>query len=132
MNTRDSTDIRERRRFPRLTGNFSLKYKTINENTSIQAYRMGTTCDLARGGLRFLTTEELKIGDTLAIQLTIPAGNRVIAALTEVLRVTPIETDTAEEASGQFEVGVCFLWSGWHDGEMQREISDFIQEELGD
>ena len=129
MENSASAAVRERRRFPRVTGCFPLQYKVIDPETSIQPYSAGTTVDIARGGLRFLTERELQIGDCLAVHMSIPGRDRLIAALTEVLRV--IQRDEGKSGSPpSFEIGVCFLWSGWHDGAMQREISDFVRTEL--
>lgn len=120
---------REKRRFSRLPRRLPLHYKIINESTSAQDDRSVTTCDIARNGLRFNTPDALHVGDCLALQLILPGRGQAIAALAKVLRVTPLDADSPR-TPGPLEVGVCFLWSGWHDGKMQRQISDFVREEL--
>lgn len=117
------SSARERRRFPRLKSAFPIRFKTVDRDTSAQEYQTGTTCDVARGGLRFTTEVELDVGHVLVLHLTIPGSDRVIAALAETLRVTPL-------GDGTFETGVIFRWSGWHDGDMQREIADFVEQSL--
>ncbi len=129
MDRSDEIGGREKRRFSRLPRRLSLHYKIINEMTSTQDDRSATTCDIARNGLRFTTPEALQVGDSLALQLTLPGKGQVISALARVLRVTPLHAD-APGTPGSFEVGACFLWSGWHDGKMQRQISDFVRGEL--
>lgn len=126
--------VREKRRFPRLAGRYPLRFKVINERTSIEPYRTGTTLDLSRGGLRFVTEARLSVSDNLAVHLTIPGGARTVSGLAEVLRVKLAEE--AEPRGGArpivevFEVAVCFLWSGWHDGEMQQIIAHYVRGEL--
>jgi len=126
---RVEAEVKERRRYPRLRCRFRIRFKVIDEATSVRPYRSGVTVDLSRGGLRFVTDRAVGLGDCLAVHLTIPGRGRIVAALAEVLRT---KTVPSQGAGGRprVEVGARFLWSGWHDGEMQREIADFVREEL--
>jgi len=126
--------VREKRRFPRLTGRFPVRFKVINERTSIEPYRTATTLDVGRGGLRFMTEARLGVGDHLAVHLAIPNCPRTVSALAEVLRVKLAAASEprrhAQPNIEVFEVAVCFLWSGWHDGEMQQIIADHVNRAL--
>jgi hypothetical protein len=126
--------FREKRRFPRVAERFPVRFKVINERTSVEPYRTATTLDIGRGGFRFLTEAPLRVGDHLAVHLTMPACEQTISALAEVSRV---KTSDPEEIRGGprpdvavFEAAACFLWSGWHDGDMQRMIGDYVKEAL--
>lgn len=99
-----------------------MRFKIVDATTSSQPYRDGTTLDLARGGLRFETTERLQVGDCLALHLTLPGSGQVVAVLADVRRLRALRGGQAHE------VGVSFLWSGWHDNEMQRALAAFVRD----
>jgi len=118
------TSLKERRRHPRLRECYGVEYKIVSDDTFLQSYRMGVTRDLGRGGVCFRTHEPLQQGDLLALSVKVPDLSTSIVALARVLRREPVESD------GCYPVAVEFLWSGWHDDAIQREISDFIKKKL--
>ncbi len=119
------SSARERRRFPRLPIEFDVRFRVVDATTSTREESTGRTLDLARGGLRFRTETTVCEGDVLALHMTIPGTDRVVATLMEVVRA-------ARDGDDGTEVGACFLWSGWHDGDMQRAIADFVDGILAD
>ena len=58
--------------------------------------------------------------------MTIPGTDRVVATLMEVVRAV------RDGDGAGTEVGACFLWSGWHDGDMQRAIADYVDRLLAE
>lgn len=118
------SSARERRRFPRLPIEFDVRFRVVDASTSAREESVGRTLDLARGGLRFRTAATVAEGDVLALHMTLPGGDRVVATLMEVVRARPSDDGS--------EVGACFLWSGWHDGDMQRAIADYVDRLLSE
>lgn len=91
--------LRNSRRFKRIRASFLVQYQRIRQGGP----RVTSTRDISAGGVHFWTLEPLPESSVLDISVYIPALERSVEALGEVLRVRKTKEGLA------WYVAVCFL-----------------------
>ena len=91
----------DRRRQPRAIAHHPVAYQCMDrEDISVH---QGTTLNLSDGGLALVLGDELRIDETLALEIDPGDGKRALQAVAKVAWCEPYE-------EGGFRVGVEFLW----------------------
>ena len=98
METR-TDNIVEKRRFPRIDSNLSLRYKNIKTAT----VPMGSlTKDISEGGVRFKTNEFISLACRLVVEITLPTMQRPIKAISKVAWIRKLSSGEQYELGNQF------------------------------
>ncbi|MEM8886255.1 MAG: PilZ domain-containing protein [Planctomycetota bacterium] len=96
----------ERREFPRLKGNFKVRYGVCGVHGRQVP---GFTEDMGIGGIRFTTpSTDAVIGDHIAIEIAVPGGDDPLYFLGQVIRLN-------DSAAGT-EIAIRFDYLGKSDG----------------
>jgi hypothetical protein len=111
----------ERRRFPRMRESCRIRIRPLAGFHAPGDGRDAVTVNISGGGISFRSDEPARLGDFLAIEMTMPEFSSPVVALGRVARVG---------GPPPCEVGVEFWWVGWGDDSAQRAIADFIKSEL--
>ena len=107
---RDEYRARDGRRAPRLKASYLINYIRIDGGIESDV-RTANTKDLSAIGVRFYAPEKLSIGDSLRIQVLVPALDRKISAFARVTRVEE------SPASGLYYISSSFVEIGQEDQE---------------
>ena len=95
----------DRRDFPRLNASFQVRFGVCGSHGREVP---GFTSDVSLGGVRFFVPEtNTKVGDHLAVEISVPGFDDPLYFLGEVIRVTP--------ATAGAEIVCRFDWLGRSD-----------------
>ncbi len=98
METR-TENIVERRRFPRIDSNLSLRYRNLRTAT----VPIGSlTKDIGEGGVRFKTNEFISLACRLVVEVTLPTSQRPIKAISKVAWIRKLSSGEQYELGNQF------------------------------
>lgn len=90
---------REKRRHRRVTGDFPLKYRTLEDNP----YSGGFTRNIAEGGVRFIGHRFIPLATNLTLNLSLPTTARRLNALGKVVWIRKVPTGE------RYEIGLEFI-----------------------
>ena len=107
-----------RRRFPRLSKDFQVSYRLVNQ----EKFENDPVCTLAinisGGGVCFETTDDLKKGALVALEIRSPDFGTPILALAKVV--------WCKAKGGAYTIGAEFWWIGWGDSQAQSTIANYV------
>jgi hypothetical protein len=121
--------MNERRKFPRFTAKWRLKYQLSPEETPVEQ----EVIDISGGGIRFRSDYAIEPGTTVTIELEPDPLPATILASAKVVWCRRIDRSYevgaffqwCKRTDASYEVGAQFLWIGWKDEVMnQGEIPD--------
>lgn len=115
----------EKRAFMRLDIKVSIRRRVLDaaelEKKNFKIDQYSVTKNLSAGGLVFASTEQLKIGSILELEIELPRDQHTIRCYAKTVRITESET------KGNYDISLCFLDLSGAD---RAKLSQFIQEEI--
>ncbi|MFH0985430.1 MAG: ATPase, T2SS/T4P/T4SS family [Candidatus Omnitrophota bacterium] len=115
----------EKRAFMRLDVKVSIRHRVLaaaevqKRNFHVEQY--GVTKNLSAGGLVFSSSEQLKIGSVIELEIELPLDQSTIRCYAKAVRVM----ESAEK--GSYDVSLCFLDLSGAD---RARLAQFIREEI--
>lgn len=109
----------DKRKFPRISSNFPLKYKDLNNSET--EFRGTVSKNVCEGGIRFRSNRFISLACRLVVELNIPAITRPIRAVSKITWIKKLP------AGDDYEVGNQFLEIAREDKEILR---DFVKDTL--
>jgi len=114
----------ERRKFPRLNLAVDIEYSVLRKEPSSKAE--GQSKNLSSGGICLIVYEEVKIGDSLALVINLPEGERPIQAKGMVKWIG--EFILSADKKNSWDVGVEFIGINEADREkLSRYVFRFLK-----
>lgn len=118
----DAKSGAERRKFPRLREKVAIRVKPIAGATAPRGGLDTMSVNISGGGLRYVSPDPVKVGEFLAVEMSLPDFSSPVVAMARGV--------SCEPGSGGYEVGVEFWWVGWGDDSAQRAMAEYIKGEL--
>ena len=89
----------ERRKYPRVTGRFSVSYRVIDKSDEID---ISQTKNLSCGGMLLTTNREFKPGTQLALEIRLPFTQKPIILIGKVLESHVVTKDLIYDTRLEF------------------------------
>lgn len=117
-------NFEERRKFPRLNLTVDIEYSVLRKEPSSKVE--GQSKNLSSGGICLIVYEEVKIGDSLALVINLPEGERPIQAKGMVKWIG--EFILSADKKNSWDVGVEFIGINEADREkLSRYVFRFLK-----
>lgn len=107
-----------RRKFPRLSKDFQITYRTIDQAKFDNDPISSLALNISGGGLCFEAADHLQKGVLVALDIHSDDFSAPLLALAKVVWCKPHGT--------MYRVGAEFWWVGWGDNQAQTAIANYV------